>query len=199
MYNGSTYSMSVWVKLGPSATQADTLRVSLQTTLAGSTTFHTVAGNTPVPLGTWVQLSIPNYAMGFAYDPGQAFLYVESNRGTQDFYIDDLQLTFIPPVVIQKDIPSIYQTLAQYFPVGAAVGSTDLAGPHSELLVKHFNSIVSGNDMKWDAIEPQEGRFTFATADAQVSFAQAHGMLMRGHNLVWASGSQTPTWVFRQT
>ena len=31
----------------------------------------------------------------------------------------------------QKDIPSIYQTLAQYFPVGAAVGSTDLAGPHS--------------------------------------------------------------------
>ncbi|MDB6101852.1 MAG: Endo,4-beta-xylanase precursor [Gammaproteobacteria bacterium] len=198
MYNGSAYSISVWVKLAPSATQADTLRLSLQTTLAGTTTFHTVVSNTAVPLGAWVQLSIPNYAMGFAYDPNQAFLYVESNSGTQSFYIDDFQLTFIPPVQIQKDIPSLFQTLSQYFPVGAAVDSTDLSGPHAELLTKHFNSIVSGNDMKWDATEPQEGRFTFATADAEVSFAVAHSMLIRGHNLVWATGAQTPAWVFRE-
>jgi endo-1,4-beta-xylanase len=198
MYNGSAYSISVWVKLAPSATQADTLRVSLQTTLAGTTTYHTVVNNTAVPLATWVQLSIPNYAMGLAYDPGKAFLYVESNSGTQSLYIDDFQLTFIPPVQIQKDIPSIYQTLSQYFPVGAAVDSTDLSGPHAELLTKHFNSIVSGNDMKWDATERQEGHFTFATADAEVSFAVAHSMLIRGHNLVWATGAQTPAWVFRE-
>jgi endo-1,4-beta-xylanase len=198
MYNGSAYSISAWVKLAPSATQSDTLRVSLQTTLAGTTTYHTVVGNTAVPLGAWVQLSIPSYAMGLAYDPGQAFLYVESNSGTQSFYIDDFQLTFIPPVQIQKDIPSIFQTLSQYFPVGAAVDSTDLSGPHAELLTKHFNSIVSGNDMKWDATEPQEGHFTFATADAEVSFAAAHSMLIRGHNLVWATGAQTPAWVFRE-
>lgn len=198
MYNGSAYSISVWVKLAPSATQSDTLRVSLQTTLAGTTTYHTVVNNTAVPLGTWVQLSIPNYAMGFAYDPGKAFLYVESGSGTQSFYIDDFQLTFIPPVVIQKDIPSIYQTLSQYFPVGAAVDPTDLSGPHAELLTKHFNSIVSGNDMKWDATEPQEGHFTFTTADSEVSFAVAHSMLIRGHNLVWATGAQTPAWVFRE-
>jgi endo-1,4-beta-xylanase len=198
MYNGSAYSVSVWVKLAPSAAQSDTLRVSLQTTLAGTTTYHTVVGNTAVPLGAWVQLSIPIYAMALAYDPGQAFLYVESNSGTQSFYIDDFQLTFIPPVQIQKDIPSIYQTLSQYFPVGAAVDASDLSGPHAELLAKHFNSIVPGNDMKWDAIEPQEGQFTFTTADAEVSFAVAHSMLIRGHNLVWATGAQTPAWVFRE-
>ena len=198
MYNGSQYSISVWVKLAPSATQNDTLRVSLQTTLAGTTTFHTVVGNTPVPLGTWVLLSIPIYSMALAYDPGQAFLYVESNSGTQSFYIDDFQLTFIPPVQIQTDIPSIFQTLADFFPVGAEVDSSDLSGPHAQLLTKHFNSIVSGNDMKWDAIEPQEGSFTFTNADAQVSFATAHNLLMRGHNLVWANGSQTPAWVFRE-
>ena len=198
MYNGSQYSIRVWVKLGPAATQNDTVRVSLQTTFAGATTFHTVVGNTPVPLGSWVQLSIPQYSMAFAYDPGQAFLYVESNSGTQDFYIDDFQLAFIPPVQIQTDIPSLFQTLAAYFPVGAEVDSTDLSGPHAQLLTKHFNSLVSGNDMKWDAIEPQEGNFTFTTADAQVAFAQAHSMLVRGHNLVWANGSQTPAWVFKQ-
>jgi len=198
MYNGSQYSVSVWVKLGPSATQNDTVRVSLQTTLAGTTTFHTVVNNTPVPLGSWVQLTIPQYSMAFAYDPGQAFLYVETNSGTQDFYIDDFQLTFIPPVQIQTDIPSIYQTLAAFFPVGAEVDSTDLNGPHAQLLTKHFNSLVSGNDMKWDAIEPQEGNFTFTTADAQVAFAQKNSMLVRGHNLVWANGSQTPAWVFKE-
>ena len=198
MYNGSQYSISVWVKLGPSATAADTLRVSLQTTLAGTTSFHTVVGNTPVPLGTWVQLSIPTYSMAVTYDPGQAFLYVESNSGTQDFYSDDFQLTFIPPVQIQTDIPSIYQTLAEFFPVGGEIDSSDLTGPHAQLLTKHFNSIVSGNDMKWDATESQEGQFTFATADTEVAFAQAHNMLIRGHNLVWASGQQVPAWVFRE-
>ena len=198
MYNGSQYSVSVWVKLGPSATQNDTVRVSLQTTLAGTTTFHTVVNNTPVPLGSWVQLTIPQYSMAFAYDPGQAFLYVETNSGTQDFYIDDFQLTFIPPVQIQTDIPSIYKTLAAFFPVGAEVDSTDLSGPHAQLLTRHFNSLVSGNDMKWDAIEPQEGNFTFTTADAQVAFAQKNSMLVRGHNLVWANGSQTPAWVFKE-
>ena len=198
MYNGSQYSISVWVKLGPSAAAADTLRVSLQTTLAGATSFHTVVGNTPVPLGTWVQLSIPTYSMAFAYDPGQASLYVESNSGTQDFYIDDFQLTFIPPVQIQTDIPSIFQTLAEFFPVGAEIDSSDLTGPHAQLLTKHFNSIVSGNDMKWDTTEPQEGQFNFAAADSEVAFAQAHSMLIRGHNLVWASGQQVPAWVFRE-
>ncbi len=198
MYNGSTYSISVWVKLDPSATQADTLRVSLQTTLAGTTSYHTVVNNTAVPLGTWVNLSIPLYSMALAYDPGQAFLYVESSSGTQSFYIDDFQLTYIPPVQIQTDIPSIYQTLSYYFPVGAEIDSTDLSGPHAQLLAKHFNSIVSGNDMKWSSTE-HEGNFTFTTADAEVSLAQSNNMLIRGHNLVWATGQQVPAWVFLET
>lgn len=198
MYNGSTYSIGVWVKLDPSATLADTLRLSLQVTLAGTTTYHTVVNNTAVPLGTWVKLSIPTFSMAYAYDPGQAYLYVESNSGTQSFYIDDFQLTYVPPVQIQTTIPSIYQTLSYYFPIGAAVDATDLSGPHAQLLAKHFNSIVSGNDMKWSSTEATAGTFTFTAADAQVSFAQTNHMLIRGHNLVWASGSQTPAWVFRE-
>src|SRR5262249_5262174 len=144
------------------ATADDTIRVSLQTTLAGTTTFHTVVNNTAVARGSWVLLIARVYTMAFAYDPGKAFLYVESNSGTQDFYIDDFQLTFLPPITIQTDIPSIAQTFADFFPVGAEVGVADLTGPHAQLLTKHYVSIVSGNDMKWDAMEPQEGKFSFA-------------------------------------
>jgi endo-1,4-beta-xylanase len=199
MFNGSQYSIGVWVKLGPSATQADTIRVSLQTTLAGTTTFHTVVNNTPVPLGQWTFLGVPTYSMALAYDPGKAFLYVESNSGTQDFLIDDFQLTFIPPPTIQADIPSIFQTLAEFFPVGAELDTSDITGVHAQLLLKHFDSIVSGNDMKWSSVEPTEGNFTFGVADQEVAFAQKNNLLMRGHNLVWANGSQTPAWVFLET
>ena len=62
------------------------------------------------------------------------------------------------------------------------------------LLSKHFNSMTSGNDMKWDATEPTEGNFTFTQADAEVAFAQANSMHVRGHTLVWYN--QTPAWVF---
>src|SRR5665811_1156778 len=72
--------------------------------------------------------------------------------------------------------------------------ATNLSGPHAQLLTKHFNSITSGNDMKWSSTEPTAGTFTYTAADAQVSFAQTNHMLIRGHNLVWASGSQTPAW-----
>ncbi len=80
--------------------------------------------------------------------------------------------------------------------MGAEIDSTDLSGPNEQLLVKHFDSIVSGNDMKWQETEPTEGQFTYTTADQEVALAQANKMRVRGHNLVWSTGAQVPSWVF---
>ncbi len=198
MYTGSDYQISVWVKLGPSATQADSLNLSLQVSNSGTPAYYTVVNNTPVPLGQWVQLTIPRFTMAFTYDPGSAYLYVQSASGTQDFEITDFTLKYLPPLTIQQNIPSIYKTLARYFPVGAAVDQLDLSGPHEQLLVKHFDSITSENDMKWQETEPEEGTFTYAIADEEVALAQAHHMLVRGQNLVWSTGEQTPSWVFTE-
>lgn len=207
MYVGSQYSISVWV-MSP---QGDTLNLSLQTTLTtngtAATSFPGISSVTAPP-GQWVQISVPRYTMSSPYDPapGSAFIYVQSSSNdtgtngtpspTQPFYISNFQLTFLPPLTIQQQIPSIYQTLADYFPVGAEIDSSDLLGPHEQLLIKHFDSIVSGNDMKWQFTEPQEGQFTFTTADSEVAVATANNMKVRGHNLVWANGSETPSWVF---
>jgi endo-1,4-beta-xylanase len=202
MYVGSQYSVSVWV-MSP---QGATLDVSLQTTFTDPTTntattsYATVVNDVSAPAGQWVQLSIPRYTMSANYDPGTAYLYVQSSstdaNPTEDFYITDFKLAYLPPLVIQQNIPSIYQTLAQYFPVGAEIDTSDLTGPHAQLLTKHFDSIVSGNDMKWQFTEPQEGQFTFSVADSEVKFAQTNSMKVRGHNLVWSNGSETPSWVF---
>jgi beta-glucosidase len=96
---------------------------------------------------------------------------------------------------IQRDIPSLYQNLAGYFPVGAAIWQGDISGPHSELLKKHFNSITAENAMKWAVIEPVEGKFNFAPADALVEFAKANHMHARGHTLCWHK--QVPAWLFK--
>lgn len=96
---------------------------------------------------------------------------------------------------IQTDIPSLYQTFAGYFTIGAAIWPGDITGAHSELLTRHFNSVTLENAMKWATIEPTEGNFNFAVADPMVAFAKAHHIRVRGHTLCWHQ--QVPSWVFK--
>ena len=192
MFNGSQYVVSLWAKLAPG--EADTqLRVSLDRKAGSIETFHTIVGNTTVTAGGWVRLQA-TYSQALANS--SLTLYVESASGTSSFYIDDFSITYVTPAIAERNIPSVHQSVAQVFPIiGAAVIPADIqqAEP-SFLLSKHFNSITSGNDMKWDTTEPTEGNFDFAQADAEVAFAKANDMHVRGHTLVWHN--QVPAWVF---
>ena len=201
MYNGSKYNVSGWVMLTPADGSTHVINISLQTTLSGNTSFPSVTsypGITVPADGQWHQISVSGYNMSNAYDQGAASLYFQtvpaSGNDLVSFYIDDFQLTYVPPPVIQTDIPSIFQTLSPYFPVGAAVDPTDLSGPHEQLLTTHFDSITPGNEMKWSSIETSPGTFNFGPADAEVGVAVCHNMHIRGHNLVWATGAQTPSY-----
>ena len=203
MYPGSVYNVSGWVMLTPAEGTNHVINISLQTTLSGNTSYSSVTGYPGVTVpadGQWHQITVMGYNMSSNYDPGQAYLYFQtvpaSGNDLVSFYLDDFQLTYVPPATIQANIPSIYKTLAQFFPVGTAVDPTDLSGPHAQLLGKHFDSITSGNDMKWASVESSPGVFDFANADAEVGEAVCNGSRIRGHNLVWASGSQTPSYAY---
>ncbi len=203
MYNGSRYSLSVWVMLVPTDGSSHIFNISLQATLSGTTSYPSVTGYPGVTIladGNWHQISVPAYNMSNSYSPGQAYLYIQtvpaSGNDLVSFYIDDFQLTYIPPPTIQTNIPSIFETLSAYFPVGAAVDSTDVSGPHEQLLTKHFNSITSENDMKWSSVENALGNYTFGAADTEVGVAVCHEMRVRGQNLVWSTGEQTPSYAF---
>src|SRR5690606_194173 len=60
--------------------------------------------------------------------------------------------------------------------------------------LEHFNSITAENVMKFENIQPQEGKFTFEDSDKIVNFAVKNNMEIRGHTFVWHN--QTPQWVF---
>jgi endo-1,4-beta-xylanase len=200
MYPGSVYNLSAWVMLLPTDNSTHVINMSLQTTLNGNTSFPSVTAYPGVTVpadGQWHQISVNNYTMANSYDAGSASLYFQTVASSNDlvsFYVDDFQLTYVPPPTIQTDIPSIYKSLADFFPVGAEIDSSDLSGPHAQLLTMHFDSITSGNDMKWSSIEPSLGTFNFGPADAEAGLAVCNKMRIRGHNLVWATGAQTPSY-----
>ena len=203
MYVGSVYNISGWIRLLPTDGSSHVINMSLQTTLSGNTSYPSVTpypGITVPADGAWHQVNVMGYTMSSAYDQGKAFLYFQtvpaSGNDLVSFYLDDFQLTYVPPPVIQTDIPSIYKTLSSFFPVGSEVDQTDLSGAHEQLLTMHFDSITSGNDMKWSSVEATKGSFNFANADQQVGLAVCNNMLVRGHNLVWATGAQTPLYAF---
>jgi GH35 family endo-1,4-beta-xylanase len=78
--------------------------------------------------------------------------------------------------------------------LGAAIqaGFLDEAA-YNATLSKHFSYVTAEYEMKWDPVQRQPGVYEFAAADRIVAFAEARGMRVRGHALVWHGA--TPAWV----
>ncbi|HPC72305.1 MAG TPA: endo-1,4-beta-xylanase, partial [Treponema sp.] len=100
---------------------------------------------------------------------------------------------------IEVGIPSLYETLSQWFSVGAAIEPEEAepATQKAQLLIKHFDTIVAGNVHKMDSIQPKEGVFDWSRADKIVEFGEMTGMRLRWHTLVWHN--QVPSWIFQDS
>lgn len=89
-----------------------------------------------------------------------------------------------------------YYTPADYFDMGVAIPLSFIDNSKkTDLIIRHFNSVTSENEMKWSGLQPTEGTFTFTNADRIVDFAVSNGMKVRGHCLCWHN--QVPAWVFK--
>ncbi|MGC2446908.1 MAG: endo-1,4-beta-xylanase, partial [Candidatus Sulfotelmatobacter sp.] len=78
--------------------------------------------------------------------------------------------------------------------VGTAVRPSLFPEPaYSETLAREFNMVEPEDAMKWDVVRPDEGEFDFRQGDEIVRFAQAHGMKVRGHCLLWDHNN--PQWL----
>ena len=93
----------------------------------------------------------------------------------------------------QTKVSSLSDVFKDNFLIGAAVNPITIRS-QKDLILKHFNSLTSENEMKFERLQPEEGRFTFEEADKLIAFAQDNKKNVRGHTLVWHN--QTPDWVF---
>ena len=78
--------------------------------------------------------------------------------------------------------------------VGTAVRPYLLSDPaYSETLDREFNMVEAEDAMKWWTVRQKADGFDFRQGDEIVQFAQAHGMKVRGHCLVWDHNN--PEWL----
>jgi endo-1,4-beta-xylanase len=101
-----------------------------------------------------------------------------------------------PTPITQRTIRELAQPVGMRF--GTAVDMNALANDQTyrATIVREFNSVTAENVMKWDALEPQQGVFTYGQADQLIAFARENRIAVRGHVLVWHS--QNPAWVNEQ-
>lgn len=64
---------------------------------------------------------------------------------------------------------------------------------YRQTIAAQFSTVTPENEMKWYAVEPERGTYTFDAADAIVEQAKKAGQKVRGHTLVWHA--QLPDWV----
>ena len=154
----------------------------------------------------WQEVS--DLKVSFTEEWTDVFVYFEG--GSDNIYIDDFTLKTAPVYHPQNDIPSLKDVYSDYFRIGTACTTKELAPASTkELILKHFNSITAGNEMKPDALLDQKACLALAEAgddeNPQVSLASASSILnfardnhipVRGHVLIWHQ--QTPTWFFKE-
>ena len=79
--------------------------------------------------------------------------------------------------------------------IGTATGTRDLGkAGFAPLIARQFACLTAENEMKPDALQRVQGRFTFERADRLVAFAREHDLAVIGHTLCWHQ--QSPRWMY---
>ncbi|WP_066796869.1 endo-1,4-beta-xylanase [Sphingomonas soli] len=78
----------------------------------------------------------------------------------------------------------------------AGADSGSFANPaYAALLERDCGILVAENEMKWQALRPDAKTFTVERFADMLDFAEARGMAMRGHTLLWHKTQYFPKWL----
>jgi len=70
---------------------------------------------------------------------------------------------------------------------GAAIAWEELVDnpAYAKVVAQQCGILVPEVELKWNALRPTPQEFDFRSADRLYAFANSHGMLFRGHTLIW--------------
>ncbi len=79
-------------------------------------------------------------------------------------------------------------------PLGSAaeVEHLDPDPAYQQTLVREFGSLTPQSALKWGIVHPEQDRWDFGLADRMLALAEANGMRLRGHTLVWGGAADPP-------
>lgn len=199
---GIQYTVSAWVK----AAWYNEINISMEYT-DESGERHYPSLKSVVSNGDWVE--IPEIKFSIPENTTNNYIYFQCND-TADISVDDFVIKTAPVHQIQEDIVSLKDAYSPYFKIGTAVTTDELAPQSTKnLILKHFNSVTLGNELKPESILDKNACLSMAASgddtNPQVNIASARNILnfcrdndmpVRGHVLVWHS--QTPDWFFKE-
>ena len=192
---GVTYDITAHLKFAEGE-EPGNISLTLQSqTGTADPSFGTVGTFDTVSNSAWVEvtgaLTMPTADSAYLYFETE---WAQGEAGnTSSFLVDH--------VVFKSRVPSPIQDLTPLkdtvdFPMGIAIDSRETLGAPAELLLKHFNQVTPENHMKPEAFYSAPWEFQVHPQAIEIAdFAQANGLRLYGHVLVWHS--QTPDWFFQ--
>ena len=90
-------------------------------------------------------------------------------------------------VFAPRPAPAAVFSASSHIPYGACVRIDVLPQDpgYRTALQAYCRQITSEGDLFWGPLRPARDQFRFEKADAVLAFAEANGMTMRGHTLIW--------------
>ena len=200
---GKEYMVSAYVKSPWYATITLSMQYNAASDPSGEPKYSNITSS--VSEGGWVGFTDVKFS--FPAGSTNRSIYFECSDAGVEICLDDFSLTTAPVYQIEQDIPSLKNVYADYFKFGGAVTATELASESAQaLILKHYNSLTPGNELKPDALLDQAAcqsvgdnvnpQINIAPARSILDFARDNNIPVRGHVLVWHS--QTPGWFFKE-
>lgn len=192
---GNIYSYSAWVK-GPAGTQANF------TVGTPGPEFAERARRNITLSGDWEEVTIEVVA-----SEGDTLLRLPvhfsfaANEG-EVIYLDDFSFTEQESISYEYSpvtVESLYSLSPSDMPIGVAVpaGNSTISPltnlPRQGVVTQHFDQLTAENIMKPSYLQPTQGTFFWDEADALIDFAEANGLTVHGHTLMWHA--QIPNWM----
>ncbi|KAK7104980.1 uncharacterized protein [Littorina saxatilis] len=135
-------------------------------------------------------------------DVGDADAYM---RNTSDQEIRRLRTSPIhvrvstPGHISKSDVVILVTQKKKSFPFGTSVRSPvytkGRVNKYRDFIHNNFNWAVPEWYLKWRMMEPTRGQIDFQPALDLINGLRAHGLKVRGHNLVWSKAEFIPGWV----
>lgn len=182
--DGRMYYGAGWVRTDSAA--AETVRLTVEVIDSAGSRFYTIASGT-APSGAWAWLA------------GTVTLPATSGLTNVKFFVEG------PPAGVALGVDDCYfapatglRRAAAAYPAlrlgGVGGVSTWAQNPRYRAAVSaHFHLASPENALKFSSIEPADGIWTFAEANAIIELGLARGGSSRGHTYVWHSA--VPGWV----